>query len=592
MHHTVTTSLLARRTPSPNAAVTSDPAVDAETVSGLVEIAQHIVLPLAGAGIGLVLAVVISAILRMLVRKSRILTALVKRTSGPGYWMFIIWGAYLGQVFAVWGEDLATYPNGVIIEIATHVLVILGIVATTWVVRASLWILEDAARIRQEADGGGSRRFETQAQVLRRLGQLIVLIVGLCFVAFTFPGARQGIATVLASAGIISVVAGLAAQSTLGNVFAGVQLAFTDAIRVGDVVVAGPKNESGAIEEITLSYVVVRIWDERRLVIPSSFFTTTTFENWTRRAAKQLGTVELRLDWAAPMALIRAKVEEIITSTDLWDGRSWAVQMTDSDKDSVVVRILLSAENSGRLWDLRCHVRESMIQWIVEEEPWVRPTTRYQHYEAVRVEHDPSHEVVARLAAELSGIAADTTAAPASTPLAPQEVRENADSAIHAARLTAARQKAKKARRRAMAQRQRDLADGRQQPAAVASSEDETQVLPPSQLNEILVTARRHGGDSPSEVTPRPKAGQVTESAISMPASQGRGERLYSGSPEAEERSQIFAGPGQDVIDEREATVRARRKREDESHREDTSAHGVSAYAAQGSSNRDEHSDD
>ena len=179
--------------------------------------------------------------------------------------MFIIWGAYLGEVFAVWGGR-ATYPNGVIIEIAIHVLLILGIVATTWVVRASLWILEDAARIRQEADGGGSRRFETQAQVLRRLGQLIVLIVGLCFVAFTFPGARQGIATVLASAGIISVVAGLAAQSTLGNVFAGVQLAFTDAIRVGDVVVAGPKNESGAIEEITLSYVVVRIWDERRLL--------------------------------------------------------------------------------------------------------------------------------------------------------------------------------------------------------------------------------------------------------------------------------------------------------------------------------------
>ncbi|WP_175956435.1 mechanosensitive ion channel family protein [Schaalia sp. Marseille-Q2122] len=584
MQHTVTTPLLTPARPRPRSPPRSSHprcSLDPEAVTGgdlgarILEVTQHIVLPLAGAGIGLVVAVIAATILRMLVRKSRILTALVKRTSGPGYWMFITWGAYLGQFFAVWGEDLTTYPNGAIIEIALHALLILGILATTWVVRASLWILEDAARIRQEADGGGSRRFETQAQVLRRLGQLIVLILGLCFVAFTFPGARQGMATVLASAGIISVVAGLAAQSTLGNVFAGIQLAFTDAIRVGDVVVAGPKNESGAIEEITLSYVVVRIWDERRLVIPSSFFTTTTFENWTRRAAKQLGTVELRLDWAAPMALIRAKVEEIITATDLWDGRSWAVQMTDSDKDSVVVRVLLSAENSGRLWDLRCHVRESLIQWIVEEEPWVRPTTRYQRYEAVRVEHDPSHEVVARLAAELSGIAADTTAAPASTPRVPQAVQEDADDAVHAARLTAARQKAKKARRRAFAQRQRDLAQGRQEPAAVASSEEKTQILSMSQVGEILAAIRGQKNGATEGATAAAKAD-----------TDGRGSRLYSGSPDAEERSQIFAGPGQEAIEEREAAVRARHKREAEEGRK---AHSSGASAL-GSSNRDEHS--
>lgn len=573
MQSLTTTLLVTPQTPAPD--VPSEEVTD----TTVIDILQHILLPLAGAGIGLVAAIIVTAILRMIVRKSRILTALVKRTSGPSYWMFIIWGAYLGQVFAVWGEDLSANPDELIIGIALHVLLILGIVSTTWVVRASLWILEDAARIRQESDGGGSRRFETQAQVLRRLGQLVVLILGLCFVAFTFPGARQGIATVLASAGIISVVAGLAAQSTLGNVFAGIQLAFTDAIRVGDVVVAGPKNESGAIEEITLSYVVVRIWDERRLVIPSSFFTTTSFENWTRRAAKQLGTVELRLDWAAPMALIRAKVEEIITATDLWDGRTWAVQMTDSDKDSVVVRILLSAENSGRLWDLRCHVRESLIQWIVEEEPWARPTTRYQEYEAIRVEHDPSHEVVARLAAELSGIAADTTAAPAASPRPPQTIREDADDAVHAARLTAARQKAKKARRRAFAQRQRDLAEGRQEPAAAASSQDKTQVLSMSQVGELLQAIRAERGT---------KGGSHVEPAAAPHEREHRGKRLYSGSPEAEERSQIFAGPGQEVIDEREATARARHKRGTEESR---TGH-TSADVALGSSNRDEHSDE
>ena len=113
--------------------------------------------------------------------------------------------------------------------------------------------------------------------------------------------------------------------------FAGLQLAFTDAIRVGDVVVAGDKHETGSVEEITLSYVVVRIWDERRLIIPCRYFTQTPFENWTRRAAAQLGTVELKLDWSAPMTLIRTKVEQLLTSTDLWDGRTWGVQITDSD---------------------------------------------------------------------------------------------------------------------------------------------------------------------------------------------------------------------------------------------------------------------
>lgn len=575
MQYLVTSPRLTPQTPAP------DTSAEDITADGVIDILQHVLLPLAGAAIGLVIAVIVAAVLRLLVRKSRILTALVKRTSGPSYWMFIMWGAYLGQFFAVWGEDLSANPNGPIIQIALHVLLILGILATTWVVRASLWILEDAARIRHERDGRGSRRFETQAQVLRRLGQLIVVILGLCFVAFTFPGARQGMATVLASAGIISVVAGLAAQSTLGNVFAGIQLAFTDAIRVGDVVVAGPKNESGAIEEITLSYVVVRIWDERRLVIPSSYFTTTTFENWTRRAAKQLGTVELRLDWAAPMALIRAKVEEIITATDLWDGRSWAVQMTDSDKDSVVVRILLSAENSGRLWDLRCHVRESLIQWIVQEEPWVRPVARYQKYEAVRVDHDPSHEIVARLAAELSGIAADTTAAPAPTPRASRTVEDGADGAVHAARLTASRQKAKKARRRAFAQRQRDLAEGRQEPAATASS-DKTQILSTSQVGELLRTIRAERAGA--------EHARVEHDAEPRGTHDGehRGERLYSGSPDAEERSQIFAGPGREVIEEREASVRARLKREGE---ERQTGHTVTESALD-SSNRDEHSDE
>ena len=157
---------------------------------------------------------------------------------------------------------------------------------------------------------------------------MIILLVGTVAMIGTFDAARQVMTTVLASAGVISVIFGLAAQQTLGNVFAGLQLAFTDAIRMGDVVIASDKQETGSVEEITLSYVVVRIWDERRLIIPCRYFTQTPFENWTRRAAAQLGTVELKLDWSAPMTLIRAKVEKLLAATDLWDGRTWAVQIT------------------------------------------------------------------------------------------------------------------------------------------------------------------------------------------------------------------------------------------------------------------------
>ena len=158
------------------------------------------------------------------------------------------------------------------------------------------------------------------------------------------------------------MIFGLAAQQTLGNVFAGLQLAFTDAIRMGDVVIASDKQETGSVEEITLSYVVVRIWDERRLIIPCRYFTQTPFENWTRRAAAQLGTVELKLDWSAPMTLIRTKVEQLLTATDLWDGRTWAVQITDSDEYTVTVRILVSAANSGNLNDLRAYLREQVLE--------------------------------------------------------------------------------------------------------------------------------------------------------------------------------------------------------------------------------------
>ena len=531
--------------------------------------------PIIGAFVGIAVSVLFSALARKALSKAATASSILARVRRPGHFTFAAWGAWAGLGIALVNPHLSDWNGTSITAFLMHVLLIVALACLTWMAYAAAWVFEDAAKVRQDSDRGRSRRFETQAQVLRRLTQSIVVVVGAVAIIGTFEAARQAMTTVLASAGVISVIFGLAAQQTLGNVFAGLQLAFTDAIRVGDVVVAGEKNETGSVEEITLSYVVVRIWDERRLIIPSRYFTQTPFENWTRRAAAQLGTVELKLDWSAPMTLIRTKVEQLLTSTDLWDGRTWGVQITDSDEYTVTVRILVSAKNSGHLSDLRAYIREQLISWIVTEEPWARPAQRIEPRQTVTVEQDMSRERIARLAAELAGIsgtneavaATGTSASHAGSPAsagaqsgaatggaasavsasgaAAAAPKESAHAApkdpAHAARMVAARRKAKRARRRAMADRQRELAEG-----GPSASRDETQVISKSALRKIIAAA---GNANP----------QLTQTLTAT--SIGRGERFFSGSAEAEERAAALEGPGEEAYAEREAEARRAQER-------------------------------
>lgn len=409
--------------PAPASLTAATPPAEGDSVGALgawlTEVLAGFVIPTLGALAGIALAFVLSLFMRIVASKSRLLRALLKRVTLPFMAMLGAWGAWVSLIVQdLWARMVNTDVD--IIDQAAaeaqamtayqHVFLIVAIGATTWFVYSWLWILEDAARLRAEADAERASRFATQAQVLRRLGQVIIVVVGVAFMVFTFPSARQFMGGLLASAGLVSVIAGLAAQSTLSNVFAGLQLAFTDAIRVGDTVVAGPKDQSGVIEEITLAYVVIRIWDERRIVIPSNSFTTSPFENWSRRETQQQGTVELRLDWGAPMAQIRQKVASLLASSDLWDGRNWAVHVTDADKDTILVRIVVSARNPSELFELRAMIRERLIDWVMTEEPWVRPAFLVRQQDVEHVERDMSGEQLARLAAELSGIAADGTA--------------------------------------------------------------------------------------------------------------------------------------------------------------------------------------
>jgi small-conductance mechanosensitive channel len=230
------------------------------------------------------------------------------------------------------------------------------------------------------ADNRDARRIRTQVIVLRRVATVVIGVVTIGAALLTFDGVQAFGASLLASAGIISVVAGIAAQSTLGNVFAGVQLAFSNAIRVDDVVIA--EGEWGRIEEITLTYIVVKIWDDRRLVLPSTYFTTTPFENWTRSGSALMGSVLLDLDWRVSPAGMREHLTSIVENEPLWDRRTAVLQIVDATGGMVRVRILVTAANAGSLWDLRCKVREAMVEWVHTKSPAALPRQRVQVVES------------------------------------------------------------------------------------------------------------------------------------------------------------------------------------------------------------------
>ena len=561
----------------------ADPQSGAEAaVDTTIDVTLLFLGPIIGACLGVVASIVLSVLARRALAKSAMASSILNRVRRPAHFAFATWGAWVGLGIALVNPRLTDWGGASVTTFLMHLLLIVGLACMTWMGYSAAWVFEDAAKARQTSDNGLSRRFETRAQVLRRFAQVVIAVVGTIAIIGTFDAARHAMTTVLASAGVISVIFGLAAQQTLGNVVAGLQLAFTDAIRVGDVVVAGDKKETGSVEEITLSYVVVRIWDERRLIIPCRYFTQTPFENWTRRAAAQLGTVELKLDWSAPMTLIRAKVEKLLAATDLWDGRTWGVQITASDEYTVTVRVLASAKNSGDLSDLRAYLREHLITWIVTEEPWARPAQRIEPLQTVAVEQDMSRERIARLAAELAGIsgtneavaatgsssvlrgaearesAGGTLGGAAAAEGAAGTVREQPKDAAHAARMVAARRKAKRARRRAMADRQRELADGK------VPAPDETQVISKSALRKIIEAA---GNKNP----------QLTQTLTAT--SIGRGERFFSGSADADERAAALSGPGEEVFAEREAHSRrvkerheARKRRADDAFDDEATA--------------------
>ncbi|WP_461004010.1 mechanosensitive ion channel family protein [Streptomonospora sediminis] len=275
--------------------------------------------------------------------------------------------------------DRDDMPDRALYPIIDHGMTILMIGTMTWFALGVAYAVTDMVlerlAVRNADDDHNSRRLQTQVRLLRRITATVIGVLAVAAILFTFPAVQGLGAGLLASAGLLSVVAGIAAQSTLGNMFAGLQLAFSNALRINDVIVF--QGEWGRVEELSLTNVTLRMWDERRLVTPVSFFATTPFENWTKQGASITGWVMFQVDWEAPIDKIREEVGDYIAHHPLWDGRRWSLQATDILDDGIVqLRAVATTADSDARWDLCCDLREHMIAFLCQNYPEALPKRR------------------------------------------------------------------------------------------------------------------------------------------------------------------------------------------------------------------------
>lgn len=269
-------------------------------------------------------------------------------------------------------------PNvGVVLE---RVLGLGVIAAVGWTIILLVELLSDAIYFRYAidvADNLSARRIRTQTQVLNRIAVVVVVLVTVAIMLMTFPEVRHIGISLLASAGLAGLVVGMAARSTLASLIAGIQIAMTQPIRIEDALVV--EGEWGWVEEISMTYVVIRIWDMRRLIVPLTYFIEKPFANWTRTSSELMGIVMLYADYSLPVEDAREELHRLLEASDLWDKKAWGLQVTDATEKTMQLRALMSASNGSRLWDLRCYVREGMIRYIESKHPESLPMSREEN---------------------------------------------------------------------------------------------------------------------------------------------------------------------------------------------------------------------
>jgi len=324
--------------------------------------------------VALLCALVVHAVLyriaeRTVAARGLFWRSLVSRTRGPMRLLFV--AAALAP--AASAAPLTPFQSTVV----DQMMIVAIVVLFTWVCQIfmHIWATVYLRRFKLDSpDNLLARKHVTQTRILERVARVVILLLGVSAALMVFPGVRQYGVSLLASAGAAGIIVGLALQPVLKNLFAGIQLAITQPIRLEDAVIV--EGEWGWIEEITATYVVVRIWDLRRMVLPLSYFIEKPFQNWTREGAALIGSVMIYLDYAVPIEALRAKAQEITRSSPLWDGKVFALQVTDFRERVMEVRIIVGARNSGDAFDLRCLIREQVVGWLLENHPESLPRIR------------------------------------------------------------------------------------------------------------------------------------------------------------------------------------------------------------------------
>ena len=332
---------------------------------------------LGAAVVGLLVHALLMRLIRRLLRgadEARPLRdALLRRLPGP---LRLLAPTVL--VYAAVPGMRAAVPAAVAAGIEGALYVVL-VGAGTWLVVAVLLAAEEAVSAHYTTDSPDNlraRRIVTQVRILRRIVSTIIVVLAVGLVLLQYEPFRELGTGILASAGIVGIVVGVAAQNTLSDLIAGIQIALTQPIRVDDVVIV--EGEFGWVEEITLTYVVVRVWDRRRIVMPITHFVEKPFQNWTRTSADLIGSVFLYLDYTAPVEALRDELQRIVAASEHWDGDVVGLQMTDASERTVTLRVIASARDAPTLWNLRCEIRENLVAYLRRHHPEALPTIRAQ----------------------------------------------------------------------------------------------------------------------------------------------------------------------------------------------------------------------
>src|SRR5271170_3611378 len=293
----------------------------------------------------------------------------IRHTSGPARPLLIL----LAVTIAV--EQLGTEGWGT--DLVQHLLEIGYIAAFTWL---TIGLLEIAhafivARLPEDIrDDVRARRIRTQVYLLRQIMIWLLVFIGFAAILMTFPSIRNVGAGLFASAGVAGLVLGVAARPTLGNLIAGIQIALTQPIRIDDAVVV--EGQSGRVVEVNTTYVVIRMWDLRHMIVPISHFIEKSFENLTRYSSNMIGAVQLQMDYTVPIDQLREHYKTVLESSPLWDGKTMIVQVTDAKDSTIEIRFLMSTANASDTFDLRCYVREKMLDYLQREHPSALPKVR------------------------------------------------------------------------------------------------------------------------------------------------------------------------------------------------------------------------